>query len=147
MSFDDLEGQLKEFKTLRPDINIWVEPGRYLVAESGVLLAQVNQVKLKGQTHYIGVNTGMNSLIRPALYGSYHHIVNLSRLDEKVSYEANVVGPICESGDILGHARALPETVEADIMLIDCAGAYGQVMSSRYNLREPAKEVLIKLDQ
>jgi diaminopimelate decarboxylase/aspartate kinase len=86
----------------------------------------------------------MNSLIRPALYGAYHHIANLSRLDEPLEITAEVVGPICESGDILGHARRLPVTREGDVLLIGTAGAYGRAMSSRYNLREPAREVVLE---
>jgi hypothetical protein len=87
-------------------LEIWIEPGRYLVAAAGVLLARVTQLKSKGDVHYVGVATGMNSLIRPALYGAYHEIVNLTRLDDAPEQLVNVVGPICESGDILGHDRA-----------------------------------------
>jgi diaminopimelate decarboxylase/aspartate kinase len=119
---------------------IWVEPGRYVVAESGVILARVTQIKGKGEVRYVGVATGMNSLIRPALYGSYHEIVNLTRLDEERTERANVVGPICESGDTLGLDRLLAPTREGDVLLIANTGAYGFVMSSRYNLREPAPQ-------
>jgi diaminopimelate decarboxylase/aspartate kinase len=86
---------------------------------------------------YVGVATGMNALIRPALYGSYHEIVNLTRLGEQPSERVNVVGPICETGDTLGRDRLLPPTREGDVLLIANTGAYGFVMSSRYNLREP----------
>ena len=126
-----------------PDIEFWIEPGRFVVAESGVLLAQVNQVKGKAATRYVGVATGMNSLIRPALYGAYHHIVNLTRLDQPAVGNTQVVGPICESGDRLGNDRALPDTLEGDILLIDTAGAYGYAMSSNFNLRAPAVEVTL----
>ena len=121
-------------------LQLWLEPGRYVVAEAGVLLARVTQVKGKGSARYVGVTTGMNSLIRPALYGSHHEIVNLSRLDEPGQHLVNVVGPICETADLLGADRLLPECVEGDVLLIVNAGAYGYVMSSRYNLREPALE-------
>ena len=124
-------------------IEIWLEPGRYLVSEAGVLLARVNQTKGKGEVRYVGIATGMNSLIRPALYGAWHEIVNLSRLGEPGDHIYNVVGPICETGDLLGLDRLLPECREGDIMLIANAGAYGAVMASRYNLREPAGEVVI----
>ena len=116
---------------------IWLEPGRYVVAESGVILARVTQIKGKGEVRYVGVATGMNALIRPALYGSYHEIVNLTRLDEERTERANIVGPICESGDTLGLDRLLAPTKEGDVLLIANTGAYGFVMSSRYNLREP----------
>jgi len=128
------------------DIQIWLEPGRYLVAESGVLLARVNQLKDKGHYRYAGLATGMNSLIRPALYGAYHEIVNLSRLGEKAAHNYRIVGPICESGDVLGESRLLPECHEGDVLLIANTGAYGHVMSSHYNRREPATE-LIMVDQ
>ena len=120
---------------------LWLEPGRFLVAEAGVLLARVTQLKSKGASAYVGVATGMNSLIRPALYGAHHDIVNLSRLGEGLMREVDVVGPICETGDVLGHRRLLPvSTGEGDIILIATAGAYGAAMSSDYNLRQPASE-------
>ena len=83
----------------------------------------------------------MNSLIRPALYGAHHEIVNLSRLDDEDTMVCDVVGPICETGDVLGHARPLPRsTREGDVILIATTGAYGAAMSSHYNLRAPAEE-------
>jgi diaminopimelate decarboxylase/aspartate kinase len=126
-----------------PQLEVWVEPGRYLVAAAGVLLARVTQLKSKGAMRFVGVATGMNSLIRPALYGSYHEIVNLTRADEPASELVSVVGPICESADVLGHDRLLPVTREGDVLLIANAGAYGRAMSSDYNLREPAAELFI----
>lgn len=139
-----LDESLSAFRTSLPELELWLEPGRYLVANSGVLLSRVNQTKRKGNTHYVGVETGMNSLIRPALYGAYHDIVNLSRLHTSNEYTATVVGPICETGDILGVDRQLPFCHEGDIMLIANTGAYGAVMSSRYNEREPAQEYLLE---
>ena len=127
----------------RPGIALWIEPGRYLVAESGALIARVTQTKSKDDHRYIGIATGMNSLIRPALYGAWHEIVNLTRIDEPASEIANVVGPICESADFLGHDRLLPPTCEGDVMLIANVGAYGRAMSSRYNLREPAIDIVL----
>jgi len=124
-------------------VELWLEPGRYLAAECGVLLSRVTQLKSKGQYHYLGVSTGMNSLIRPALYGAYHDIVNLSRLRQKADRHYRVVGPICESGDVLGESRFLPASEEGDIILIANAGAYGRVMSSHYNRRSPAEEWVI----
>ncbi len=126
------------------DVELWLEPGRYLVAESGVLLSRVTQLKTKGKHHYLGVSTGMNSLIRPALYGAYHDIVNLSRLDEAANQHYRVVGPICESGDVLGESRFLPTSTEGDIILIANTGAYGRVMSSSYNRRAPAEEYILE---
>jgi diaminopimelate decarboxylase/aspartate kinase len=120
-----------------------MEPGRYPVAEAGVLLATVTQVKRKGEYCYVGVDTGMNSLIRPALYDAHHEIHNLSRLGDPPDTLCQVVGPICESGDVLGTHRRLPEPREGDVLLIAQAGAYGAAMSSNYNLRAPAAEVLL----
>jgi diaminopimelate decarboxylase/aspartate kinase len=128
---------LAELKRRNPGKAIWLEPGRFIVAESGVILARVTQTKGKGAVRYVGIATGMNSLIRPALYGSYHEIVNLTRLGEQPTERANIVGPICETGDTIGFDRLLPPTSEGDVLLIANTGAYGFVMSSRYNLREP----------
>jgi diaminopimelate decarboxylase/aspartate kinase len=122
---------------------VWLEPGRFLVAQSGVLLARVTQVKSKDDYHYLGLATGMNSLIRPALYGAYHEIVNLTRLGQPARHRYNVVGPICESGDVLGESRFLPASEEGDIILIANTGAYGRVMSSHYNRRAPAVELIL----
>jgi len=138
-----LDEALARVKQVHPQLSFWLEPGRYLVAQAGVLLARVTQLKSKGDTTYVGVATGMNSLIRPALYGAYHEIVNLTRVDEPATVQANIVGPICESGDILGHDRMLPPTLSGDVLLVANAGAYGHAMSSRYTLREPAEELCI----
>ena len=143
LDLDGLDRALGEFHQRYPALKLWLEPGRYLVAEAGVLLARVTQTKGKGNMQYVGVATGMNSLIRPALYGAYHEIVNLSRLNEPATDTVTVVGPICESADKLGSDRLLPRSEEGDVMLVSNAGAYGYVMSSRYNLREPATELTI----
>ncbi len=134
---------LAEVKRAYPQFALWMEPGRYLVADAGVLLARVTQTKRKGGVHYVGVDTGMNSLIRPALYDAWHEIVNLSRLDEALATMVQVVGPICESGDVLGANRRLPDCREGDVLLVAQAGAYGAAMASHYNLREPAPEVAL----
>lgn len=138
-----LDQYLAEIKAMKPNLEIWLEPGRFVVAEAGVLLGRVTQVKTKENLTYVGITTGMNSLLRPALYGSYHEIVNLSRIDETPSQLTTVVGPICESGDRLGSDRLLPPSSEGDVMLISTVGAYGAVMSSNYNLRTPAGEQVL----
>ena len=120
-----------------------MEPGRFVVARAGVLLLSVTQLKTKGPTAFVGVDGGMNALLRPALYGAYHEIVNLSRLDDKATMTATVVGPICESGDVLGHARKLPRSVEGDVLLVGTTGAYGRSMASTYNLRPIPDESLL----
>lgn len=141
-----LDNNLAPLKEKRPHMEIWLEPGRYVVAEAGVLLSRVTQVKSKENLTYVGLSTGMNSLLRPALYGSYHEIVNLTRLSQGSSELTTVVGPICESGDRLGSDRLLPPSSEGDVMLIATVGAYGAVMSSNYNMREPAAEKILSGD-
>jgi diaminopimelate decarboxylase/aspartate kinase len=125
------------------DIEIWLEPGRYLAAECGVLLSRVTQLKKKGRYHYLGINAGMNALIRPALYGAYHDIEDLSRLGDPAERLYRVVGPICESGDVVRESRFLPVGTEGDIMLVANTGAYGRVMTSRYNRRFPPEELTL----
>ena len=138
-----LAAGLATVKRAHPRFQFWLEPGRYLVAQAGVLLTRVTQLKGKGAQRYLGVDAGMNSLIRPALYGAHHEIVNLSRDGAPATLRYTVVGPICESGDVLGTERLLPECREGDVLLIADAGAYGHAMASHYNLREPAAEVVL----
>ena len=138
-----LDTLLRRFREARPGLDLWLEPGRYVVAEAGVLLARVTQTKRKGDRNYVGVDAGMHTLIRPALYGAWHEIVNLTRLGEPPALTTDVVGPVCETGDTLGHARRLPETQEGDLMLVGTAGAYGRTMRSGYNRREPPFEVVL----
>lgn len=138
-----LEAALAALAGTLPGIELRLEPGRYLVSEAGVLVAPVTQVRRRGGLVFVGLATGMNSLLRPALYGAWHPIHNLSRLDEAATTSVHVVGPLCESSDVLGRDRLLPPTEPGDVLLIDNAGAYGAVMASRYNLREPAEEVVV----
>jgi diaminopimelate decarboxylase/aspartate kinase len=140
---DGLDAALVQFRAAHPGYEVWLEPGRYLVAEAGVLLARVTQVKGKGERRYVGVATGMNSLIRPALYGAHHEVRNLTRLQEPDLHPCTIVGPICESGDELARDRWLPRCEEGDVMLVAGAGAYGHVMASHYNLRSPAIELVM----
>ena len=137
-----VDASLDHFRLANPDLELWLEPGRFLVAQAGVLLARVTQVKRKGERTYVGIDAGMNSLIRPALYGAWHEIVNISRTGPSMTVD--VVGPICETGDVLGHSRQLPEaTATGDLVTILTAGAYGRSMASSYNLRPPARETVV----
>jgi bifunctional diaminopimelate decarboxylase / aspartate kinase len=138
-----LAAGLAEVREQYPGYDLWMEPGRYLAAECGVLLARVNQVKRKAGVAFVGVDAGMHTLLRPALYDAFHPVWNLSRLDQPATERVQVVGPICESGDVLARDRLLPETHEGDVLLIGVAGAYGAAMASRYNLRGQPRELLL----
>ncbi len=135
---------LSEIKAAYPGYRLAIEPGRYLVAEAGVLLLTVTQVVEKDEVRRVGLDAGMNALIRPALYDAWHDILNLSRLDDANDGVFDVVGPICESSDVLGKRRRLPDaTSDGDVVLIADAGAYGFAMANAYNLRAlPKEEVL-----
>ena len=135
---------LSEIKAAYPRFQLAIEPGRYMVAESGVLLLHVTQVVEKDGVRRVGGDAGMNALMRPALYDAYHGIHNLSRLDDAQRIAFDVVGPICESSDVLAQSRLLPAaTKEGDVLLIADAGAYGHVMANTYNLRDlPLEEAI-----
>ena len=141
--FKTCNNYLQKFQQSNSHYEIWSEPGRFLVAESGVILSKVNQLKTKGNKNYIGIDAGMHTLIRPSLYNAYHPIYNLSRMDQADKMVYDVVGPICESADKLGINRLLPETYEKDIMIITNAGAYGKVMASKYNMRDYPQELVL----
>ena len=121
-----------------------VEPGRYLVADACVLLTEVNTIKTTPAKKFVGVDAGFNTLIRPAMYGSYHPILVANKLDKAEIETYDVVGPICESGDALAKERKLPAIEEGDLLAVLNAGAYGFSMSSQYNSRPRAAEVMIR---
>ena len=128
-----------------PRYKLACEPGRFLVAEAGVLLTRVTQVVHKSGVARVGLDAGMNALIRPSLYDAWHGIHNLSKPAGSALAEFDVVGPICESGDVLGDDRELPiSTSENDVILIADAGAYGMTMASRYNMRALPHEEIIE---
>jgi diaminopimelate decarboxylase/aspartate kinase len=141
--FKQLNTLLLELKIKHPRFKFWLEPGRYIIGEAGVILTKVTQLKEKGKNYYIGVGVGMNTLIRPALYGAFHEIVNLSRYGLPNTQSVTIVGPVCESGDKLGINRKFPLTIEGDTILIGNTGAYVKSMASNYNLREIPKEIMI----
>ncbi|MFX1233858.1 MAG: diaminopimelate decarboxylase, partial [Promethearchaeota archaeon] len=120
-----------------------IEPGRYIVAESCILITQVNTIKDNGYKLFAGVDAGFNTLIRPTMYGSYHHIIPCEEKGNQKELKYDITGPICESGDILGRERELPELKEGDYLTILDTGAYGFVMSSNYNSRPRPAEILI----
>ena len=121
---------------------LWVEPGRSLVADSTVLLTRVNSVK-SAHKKFANVDAGFNLLIRPAMYDAYHEVIVANKADAPLTTEYTVTGPICETGDILAPDRKLPQIESGDVIAVLDAGAYGYAMSSQYNCRPRCPEVLI----
>ena len=120
---------------------MYFEPGKYMVAESGHLLIEVNTIKKNRTRTIVGCNSGFPQLIRPVLYDAYHHIVNLSNPDgEEKKYD--ICGNICETGDRFAEERTMPEIREYDILEIQNAGAYCYSMGSVYNLRPMPSEAV-----
>jgi diaminopimelate decarboxylase len=141
-----LSNRFTEFcKEYGKDLELWFEPGKFLVSESGYFLVKANVIKQTTATVFVGVNSGLNHLIRPMLYDSYHHIVNLSNPKGKERIYT-VVGYICET-DTFAWDRKLNEVSEGDILCFLNAGAYGITMSSNYNARFRPAEVLIYNNQ
>ena len=129
------------------DVIFKIEPGRYIVAECGVLLGEVYSVKDNYGTTYVGTDLGFNVLMRPVLYDSYHAVNIIKTIDEEAGEEtATIVGNICESGDIIADNRTIKKVNVGDIVAVENAGAYGFSMSSNYNCRQKPAEVLIDKD-
>ncbi len=137
-----VKSKVKEYNLGKPFLCI--EPGRYLVCDASILLTTVNTIKVTPHRNFIGVDAGFNTLIRPAMYGSYHPILVADKLQPEETETFDVVGPICESGDVLAKDRELPLVNEGDVLAILNAGAYGFSMSSQYNSRPRAAEVMIQ---
>ena len=138
-------------------VTLEIEPGRFLVAESGVLIAQVRSTKAMGSRHFVLVDAGFNDLMRPAMYGSYHHITAIGADGRSLApaplIDSVVAGPLCESGDVFTQqeggkveTRALPAVVPGDYLVFHDTGAYGASMSSNYNSRPLLPEVLVDGD-
>jgi diaminopimelate decarboxylase len=136
------KSKVKEYGLGKPFL--CVEPGRFLVCDTSILLTSVNTVKVTPQKKFVGVDAGFNTLMRPTMYGSYHPILVANKLGQKEKETYDVVGPICESGDALAKDRMLPEIAEGDLLAVLNAGAYGFSMSSQYNSRPRAAEVMIR---
>lgn len=160
----DLQRYADAWRQARQDIEAWlkhpvrmeIEPGRFLVAESGCLVTEVRAVKKVGSRNFMLVNAGFNDLMRPALYGAYHHMTLLDGQGVPVNrpvHDYVVGGPLCESGDIFTQdeegvtPRLLPEAQVGDLLIMHDAGAYGASMSSNYNSRTLLPEVLIDQGQ
>jgi diaminopimelate decarboxylase len=136
------KAKLKEYGLGKPFL--CVEPGRYLVCDASILLTSVNTVKKTPSKKFVGVDAGFNTLVRPTMYGSYHPILVANKLAKAGREFYDVVGPICESGDVLAKDRQLPQVEEGDLLAVQNAGAYGFSMSSQYNSRPRAAEVMIR---
>jgi diaminopimelate decarboxylase len=120
-----------------------IEPGRYIVCDAGILLTKITSIKITPTKKFVGVDAGLNVLIRPSMYNAYHHILVANKLNEKEIEECDIVGPICENADFLAKKRRLPKIEEGDILAVLNAGAYGFSMSSQYNARPKPAEVLV----
>jgi len=127
-------------------LKILVEPGRFMVGNAGVLLARVQYVKKTATKQFVIVDAGMNDLIRPALYQSFHEIVPVVERPGALE-KVDIVGPVCESGDFFAQDRELPPLAEGDLIAVMSAGAYGATMSSNYNSRPLPAEILVKGDR
>ncbi len=131
----------------RLDVKLILEPGRVIVGNAGILLCQVNFTKQTSLKRFVVVDAAMNDLIRPSFYDSYHGILPVLKNPEEESIVADVVGPICESSDFLARDREMPSFKRGDYMALMSAGAYGFVMSSNYNSRPRAAEVMVYGDK
>jgi diaminopimelate decarboxylase len=129
-------------RLLGTSFRLVVEPGRAIVGDAGVLLTRVLYVKRHQQKNFVVVDAGMNDLMRPTLYGSYHEIIPVRRRQAD-TLTADVVGPLCETGDFLAQDRAMPDVQPGDLLAILTVGAYGYVLASNYNTRPRPAEILI----
>jgi diaminopimelate decarboxylase len=128
-------------------LRILFEPGRFLVGNAGVLLTRVRHLKQAERKKFVIVDAGMNDLIRPALYQSYHEIVPTREPSSPQRETVDVVGPVCESGDFFAQNRELPPLIEGNLLAVMSAGAYGFAMASNYNSRPLPAEVMVRGDK
>lgn len=129
------------------DVTVVLEPGRVLVGNAGILVARVLYTKQTPAKNFLVVDAGMNDLARPSLYGSYHAIHPVRQSPGRPEVIADVVGPICESGDFLAKDRGLPRVEPGELLAVMSAGAYGHTMSSNYNARPRVPEVMVRGDR
>jgi diaminopimelate decarboxylase len=131
----------------RLGLRILLEPGRLLVGNAGILLTRVRYIKETAQKKFAIIDAGMNDLIRPALYGSYHEIVPVAQntiTSKSMSEKIDIVGPVCESGDFFAQDRKMPPLQAGDLLAVMSTGAYGFVMASNYNSRPLPAEALVE---
>jgi len=129
------------------DCDIWFEPGRYLTANGGILLTKILYEKRNDNKNFIIVDAAMTDLIRPSIYGAYHHIQPVELNGKRKEIVADIVGPVCESGDFLAKSRGITETKPGELLAVMSAGAYGMTMASNYNARRKAPEVIVDGDK
>ncbi|HQF42487.1 MAG TPA: diaminopimelate decarboxylase, partial [Ignavibacteriaceae bacterium] len=127
----------------RLNCEIIFEPGRFLTANAGILVTEVLYTKQNGDKNFIIVDAAMNDLLRPSIYEAYHHIQPIQKSENSKNIIADVVGPVCESGDYFARDRELSESKSGEYLAIMSAGAYGMVMSSNYNGRRRPAEILV----
>ena len=135
---------LKQATRSLDSIQLLLEPGRFLVAQAGALLTRVLYVKKNGRKNFVIVDAGMNDLIRPSLYQAHHEIIPVTPRKGTRKFTADIVGPVCETGDFFARDRELPAVVPGDLVAILDAGAYGQSLSSNYNSRPRPAEVMVE---
>ncbi len=140
-----LKWSLAKWRELNPELDctVYSECGRALIAQAGFLVSEVIRVKRNPIKNFAIVDASMTELIRPALYAAYHDIEKVYSTKQAPQEVYDVVGPVCESGDFLGEKRSLPRLEKGDLLWITCAGAYGYVLSSQYNLRALPAEYLL----
>ncbi len=133
-------------RALADGVLLTIEPGRALVGDAAALLTRVVHVKAQGDKRFVVCDAAMTELIRPALYGAYHAIVPVRDPSRAATGKAEIVGPVCESGDFFAEARPFAEVTRGDLVLLRGTGAYGAAMSSEYNARPRAAEVMVDGD-
>jgi diaminopimelate decarboxylase len=136
-------GQALSDKLRGLDLTVILEPGRVIAGNAGILVTRVLYTKDTPSRHFVIVDAAMNDLVRPSLYDSYHRIMEV-QVNNRAPVTADVVGPICESGDFLARERTLPGVQRGELLAVLSSGAYGFVMSSQYNSRPRAAEVVVK---
>lgn len=129
------------------DCHVFFEPGRFLTANGGVLVAQILYTKRNGDKNFFVTDAAMNDILRPSIYGAYHHIQPVEIYPNRNEIIADIVGPVCESGDFLGRKRKISEVKRGEYLAVMSAGAYGMVMSSNYNARRRPPEILVDDDK
>ena len=150
---EERSASIAEFAArLRPKLDalqltLMLEPGRSIVAAAGILLTRVLLVKQNGAKTFVVVDGGMNDLLRPALYQAHHEITPVREAPDGLTMKADVVGPVCETGDFFARDRCLPALKTGDLIALRTAGAYGFVLSSNYNSRPRPCELLIDCEQ